>query len=142
MKRLAIVLLCLCLLCVGCGKSDDGQVELDVTEDLYVTTVNAVYNDYQTYVGERVRIEGVYGVVDTGSAQYHWVYRQGPGCCGTDGAMCGFEFTYNGETPEINDWIQVIGILESYKEDGSVYLSIKAESVTVMDVRGLEIVSR
>ncbi|MPN42533.1 hypothetical protein SDC9_190090 [bioreactor metagenome] len=70
------------------------------------------------------------------------MYRTGPGCCGNDGSMCGFEFTYNGTMPKEKDWIQVIGTLHTYEENGQTFLTLDASSVKVMDKRGAETVYR
>ena len=57
-----------------------------------------------------------------------------------DGAMCGFEFTWDGSMPENNDWIEVVGSLRSYEDDGWTYLTLDAKFVTVMEERGAETV--
>jgi putative membrane protein len=56
--------------------------------------------------------------------------------------MCGFEFTWDGEMPSDNDWIEVVGTLNKYDLDGQTYLTLKASSVTVKTERGAESVYR
>mgnify|MGYP001062721975 FL=1 len=93
------------------------------------------------FIGKTIKIEGMYTTEKFNNNEYHYVYRVGPGCCGNDGSMCGFEMTYDGEYPKDNDWIEVVGVLETYVEDGQTYLNLKADSVTVMEKRGSETVT-
>lgn len=118
----------------------DYENEIDITEKLYVSWINEIYTNFDNYKGKTVKIEGMYTAqqyADNGPT-YYFVYRVGPGCCGNDGSMCGFEFTYGDKMPKDNDWICVEGILDSYEENGVTYLTIKAKNVTVMDQRGAE----
>ena len=71
--------------------------------------------------------------------KYYSVIRYGPGCCGTDG-NAGFEVKWDGEYPNQNDWVEVMGILEEYEENGYHYLRIAIDSLTVLPVRGAETV--
>ena len=153
MKKIIAVFLCavLCLmpLC-GCGKDEQpssppGAVDIDVTEAMYVTYINELYTNYQSYLGKVVRIQGMYASEDMtgyGGGIYHYVYRVGPGCCGNDGTMCGFEFTWDSGYPEPNDWIEVTGVLGSYTENDCEYLTLDASEVRVLDERGAEVVSQ
>jgi uncharacterized membrane protein YcgQ (UPF0703/DUF1980 family) len=56
--------------------------------------------------------------------------------------MCGFEFSWEGEMPKDNDWIEVTGTLDEYEEDGLSYLILRAKSVKEMAERGAENVYR
>jgi len=121
--------------------AQDGDM-IEITEKMFVTYINEVYTNTDDYIGKTIKIEGMYTAEEYETNIYHYVYRSGPGCCGSDGSMCGFEFTYDGEMPEDNDWIEVVGTLRTYEENGNTYLSLEAQSVTVMDTRGAEIVSQ
>ena len=114
----------------------EDEIELDITEDKYVSCVNDIYVYAEDYLGKMIRIEGMYlGEVFEGR-DYHYIYRHGPGCCDTDGEMCGFEFTYNGDMPKDGDWIEVVGTLRQYLEGNLAYLTLDAISVTVKDEQG------
>lgn len=54
--------------------------------------------------------------------------------------MCGFEFTTSDTIPEENDWIEVIGTLERYEENGYTYLTLRDAEVTIKTERGQEVV--
>lgn len=124
-------------------QADSGDEIIDITEKMYVTYINEIYINTEDYLGKTVCIEGMftseyYEPTDT---TYYYVYRVGPGCCGNDGSMCGFEFSWDSaDTLTDNDWIEVVGILDSYEEDGYTFLTLRAQSVTVKDERGEETV--
>lgn len=146
---MGLTVVCL-LLVTGCTSNTaevdaNDEVDLNITEKMYVTYINEIYTNPDSYLGKRLKIEGMFtaeyfGETDT---TYYYVYRQGPGCCGNDGSMCGFEFTSkDGKYPNENDWIEVVGTLDQYDENGVQYLTIRADSVTVKDERGAEIVTQ
>ena len=122
------------------GGNADGAVDVDITEKMYVTYINEIYVNTPDYIGQNLRIQGMFQSYTDESTglTYYYVYRVGPGCCGNDGSMCGFEFTWTGDLPQNNDWIEVIGSLRTYEDDGWTYLTLDASSVTVMKERGAE----
>ena len=121
---------------------DPSDIDVDITENMYVTYINEIYINTEDYIGKILRIEGMFQAYKDENTKktYYYVYRTGPGCCGNDGSMCGFEFSWDGDMPKDNDWIEVVGKLRSYEEDGYTYLTLDAKSVTVMDARGSETV--
>lgn len=125
------------------AEADPSRVDVDVKEGNYVSFINEIYTNTSDYVGKNIRIQGMFSsetVEQTGNS-YYYVYRVGPGCCGNDGSMCGFEFTWDKmDTLKENDWLEVIGELETYQEGDNTYLNLKASSVKVMDTRGAETV--
>ncbi len=150
MKRATtLIILILCMALLGCSgaegadapKHDRTVVDVDITEKLYVSFINEIYTNTADYVGQTIRIEGMFTSETIGGKTYYYVYRRGPGCCGNDGAMCGFEFTWGGAgSLKDNCWIQVVGELETYDEGGKTYLSLDVVSLMVMSVRGSETV--
>lgn len=127
----------------GSAQSTSGtevKVDIEITEKYYVTYVNELYTNPMDYLGQTIQIEGMYKKEywpSTGNI-YNYVYRVGPGCCGTDGNMCGFEFSMDGFTPNDNDWIRVTGALYMYEENGANFLALRATNVEVLNERGLE----
>lgn len=116
----------------------EDEIEVDITEDKYVSYVNDIYVYTEDYLGKMIRIEGMYLGETFEGKDYSYIYRRGPGCCDTDGEMCGFEFTYNGEMPKNGDWIEVVGTLRQYLEGNLAYLTLDAISVKVQEKRGAE----
>ncbi len=117
---------------------------IELTEEMYVTYINEIYTNFDDYIGRTIKLQGMFAseYYEPNQTTYDYVYRVGPGCCGNDGSMCGFEFSWNGEMPEENDWIEVIGTLDKYDLEGQTYLTLKAQSVTEMSDRGAENVYR
>jgi putative membrane protein len=125
------------------SKTED-QEAITITEKMYVSYINDIYTNPEKYLGKRIQIEGMYTLnyYDETDTTYHYVYRVGPGCCGNDGSMCGFEFLTTGDLPVENDWIEVVGTLEQYEENGDVYLTLNDSTVTVKQERGKENVNQ
>ena len=136
--------------------AEQAKADIVFKENTYVTLINDVYNNPGNYLGKVVQIDGMFTSEDfraQGGNIYYYVYRQGPGCCGNDGSMCGFEFktidgTYPDYTPKSGDdnaahpWIQVIGTLEQYYEgETGPYYTLNNATYQVMSTRGSEIVS-
>lgn len=147
--RLFSIIFLSMIIFAGCSNkvattSGGNSVDLDITEKMYLTYINEIYTNPSAYLGKRIKIEGMYTeeYVEPTKMTYRYVYRSGPGCCGNDGSMCGFEFYTDGEYPSENDWIEVIGTLEQYDEDGMKYLTIKADSVAVKTERGAEVITQ
>lgn len=124
----------------GAGDDDQQDIDVDITEKMYVTYINEIYVNTEDYLGETIRIQGMIQAYtdDTDGQTYYYVFRTGPGCCGNDGSMCGFEFTWDADMPKDDDWIEVVGILRSYEDDGWTYLTLDSKSVTIMEERGAE----
>ncbi len=157
MKKLLVLLITASLLVslCACGKTN-GESEstadattkqisddvINITEKMFVTYINEIYTNTSDYIGKTIKIEGMFDAYhdETSDITYYYVYRTGPGCCGNDGSMCGFEFTYNGKMPKEKDWIEVVGKLRTYKDGPDTYLTLDAQTVTIKDQRGSEIV--
>lgn len=119
----------------------EGEV-IHITEKMYVTYINDIFTNADEYMGKKIKLEGMFTSAydEITGLTYYFVYRTGPGCCGNDGDMCGFEFTTTDPLPEEKDWIEVIGTLDSYEENGFTYLTLKDSKVTLKSERGQEVV--
>ena len=137
----------------GCGKAESSSstgpsqpapstqsatVDIDITEKFYVAYINELYTNTDDYLGKTVRLEGMYTAETFDGITYNYVYRVGPGCCGNDGDMCGFEFVMNGYSPKEGDWVRVTGTLTRVKEGGINFLYLANSKVEVLETRGLE----
>ena len=115
---------------------------VEIKEKLFIAQTNDIYINAQDYLGKCIKYEGIfdiYEIPETGETFYS-VIRFGPGCCGDDGNV-GFEVTWDGEYPESNDWVEAVGVLEEYEEEGLYYLRIALTDLTKLAVRGAEVVS-
>jgi uncharacterized membrane protein YcgQ (UPF0703/DUF1980 family) len=97
-------------------------------------------------LGKTIKLQGIfkkeqYAGIDT---EYCFVLRYGPGCCGTDG-NAGFEIAWDQPSsayPAVDDWVEAVGVLDYYEEDGYPYLYLALSSLTVLDERGAEYVTQ
>lgn len=118
----------------------EGDV-IEIKEKLFIAQTNDIYINPEDYLGKTLKYEGIFIPFfweETGET-YYYVIRYGPGCCGFD-ANAGFEVIWDGDWPEENDWVEVIGVLEMYEEDGWKLLRLSLTEMTVLDVRGEEYV--
>lgn len=162
MKKSILLILSCILLLSGCGKaaamdtdieteseslapetlSGDVDDVIEITENLFIAQTNDIYINTEDYLGKTIQYEGIFMSdywEETGTT-YFYVIRYGPGCCGYD-SNAGFEVAWDGEYPEENDWVEAIGVLEMYEENGYEYLRLQLTSLTVLDERGEEYVS-
>jgi hypothetical protein len=69
---------------------------------------------------------------------YCYVDRIGPAChAGADNRL-GFEISWDGISPDVNDWVEVVGRLTSYEENGRTFLKLIVSSLKILPVRGVE----
>jgi hypothetical protein len=90
--------------------------------------------------------------------RYCFVLRYGPGCCGNDGSA-GFEVAWgrpqiypapgnvkplslSPDYPVQDAWVEAVGILDTYEENGYPYLYLDLFSLTEKDDRGAEYVAQ
>lgn len=112
-----------------------------IKEAMFVAQTNDIYINTDDYMGKTIKLEGLfetYCYSETNETCY-FVVRYGPGCCGYD-ANPGFEVVWDNEYPKVNDWVEAIGVLESYEEDGYNCLRLRLTSLKVLDKRGAEYV--
>ncbi|NLT58889.1 MAG: hypothetical protein GXX99_08015 [Clostridiales bacterium] len=117
-----------------------GEV-VEIKERLFIAQTNDIYINTADYLGKTIRYEGLFKTGDWQGVPYCYVIRYGPGCCGYDGEA-GFEVVWDGAWPQVDDWCEVVGVLEQYEEDGISYLRLVLSSLTVLDERGAEFVSQ
>ncbi|WP_010243921.1 TIGR03943 family putative permease subunit [Acetivibrio cellulolyticus] len=110
-----------------------------ISERFFIQQCNDIYTNLNDYKGKTIQLEGMYDSYtdeETGKTR-HAVIRKSPGCCGNDGVV-GFEFSYDGQMPKLNEWIKVTGTLEvEESEDIILHLS----KLEVLEIRGKEFVT-
>ncbi len=114
---------------------------IEIKEKMFVAQTNDVYYNPDDYLGKTLKYEGLFDSYDDPSngQTYYAVIRFGPGCCGID-LNAGFEVLWDREYPAPNDWVEAVGVLEEYEENGQKYLRLALSSLTVLPVRGAETV--
>jgi zinc transport system permease protein len=122
---------------------------IEIKEKMFIAQVNDVYQNADDYLGKTLKIQGIfkqehYAGID---ALYCFVLRYGPGCCGTD-SDAGFEVAWDTSLlpdksyPQVDEWVEAVGTLDYYEEDGFPYLYLALSSLTVLDERGAEFVNQ
>lgn len=147
MKRTYGAMLSLLLLiCAGvmpASASEAVAVDLEIREKLFVAQVNEIYVNTPDYLGKTIKYEGMfYALSIEGNETKGMVIRFGPGCCVDDG-LVGFEVRWPDDAlamPADNDWVEIIGELEQYDEEGIAYLRLNLQSLQVLAARGQETV--
>jgi uncharacterized membrane protein YcgQ (UPF0703/DUF1980 family) len=118
------------------------KADCTVDEDLYINWVNELTWNCDLYLEKTVRIQGMYTSEkpDGLDTVFSYVYRIGPGCCGTDGDLCGMQLVLpDGIQPADGDWIDVYGTLRIKDLAGYKFLVLDETSVTVdNEHRGME----
>ncbi|MBR0598285.1 hypothetical protein [Sinanaerobacter chloroacetimidivorans] len=144
---LLILALLVLLFFTGCKEkekevvtAENGLPTMEISEEMFVTQINDIYVNTDDYMNKNIKLQGFYLISEYDGKYYNNVVRNGPGCCTTD-SLAGFEFYWDGDLPEENDWIEVVGTLEWLEEDGIEYLCLNLSSLTVMEERGLETVT-
>jgi uncharacterized membrane protein YcgQ (UPF0703/DUF1980 family) len=137
------------------AQSSAGKV-IEIKEKMFIAQTNDIYLNSEDYLGKTIRLEGLFKTEQYAGEEtpYCFVIRYGPGCCGYDGTA-GFEVAWIPHTandPQINvlapkypnedDWVEAIGTLSSYEEDGYPYIYLQLVSLTVKEDRGAEFVSQ
>ncbi len=118
------------------------DAEITVDEAMYANWVNELNWNSDLYLEKTVRIQGMYTSEDIEgfTAPFHYVYRVGPGCCGTDGTLCGLQILLPaGAAPAADDWMDVYGTLRIVDLDGIRFLALDDVQLVVdNEHRGLE----
>jgi zinc transport system permease protein len=140
------------------GFSEKGQVQeslnpeekkvIEIKEKMFIAQINDVYLNPEDYMGNTIKLEGLFVSEQYGENDpYCFVIRYGPGCCGTDG-NAGFEVAWDKQDaasksyPNKDDWVEAVGILQAYEEDGYPYLYLALSELNVLDERGEEYVTQ
>ncbi|GHV82947.1 hypothetical protein AGMMS50212_02870 [Spirochaetia bacterium] len=163
MKKVSIVSLIAVFFFIGCGKESipvktsvkndviEAPMEriIEIKEKMFLAQVNDVYLNQEDYLGKAIKLEGLFKSEQyrENDPLYCFVLRYGPGCCGSDG-NAGFEVAWNKQTaasktyPNIDDWVEAVGVLKTYEEDGNPYLYLALSELNVLDKRGAEYVTQ
>jgi uncharacterized membrane protein YcgQ (UPF0703/DUF1980 family) len=123
-------------------ESNKATDEIIIRDKLFIAQCNDIYLNPDEYLDKNIRWEGIYteAVNPNTNETYKFVIRYGPGCCGNDGTA-GFEVLYDKDTPNVNDWVEVVGKIEMVEEDGNEFIAVRLSEIKVLDVRGQEFVS-
>ncbi|GHV43086.1 hypothetical protein AGMMS49546_23670 [Spirochaetia bacterium] len=130
-------------------KSTEENTVIEIREKMFMAQTNDIYLNPEDYIGKTIKLEGLFKAEQyaENAPPYCFVLRYGPGCCGSDG-NAGFEVAWNEQTavaktyPNIDDWVEAVGTLKTYEEDGYPYLYLALSDLNVLDQRGAEYVTQ
>lgn len=116
---------------------------IEIRERMFVTQVNDVYLNAQSYMGRTIKLEGIFLTRQISENEsIHYVIRYAPdGCCG-GGGMIGFEVKWANSRryPENNSWVEATGVLKEYRSGPNRFLYLELSSLNVLETRGMEFV--
>ncbi len=102
---------------------------IEITDNYFIEQTNDVYINMKDYLGKTIKMQGLIYTYDDGRGNnYYAVVRNTPGCCGNDG-LAGIDIKYDGEYPEVDTWVEVEGVVESYKVYNSDTPVLKIKSI-------------
>ena len=101
----------------GVIRKSEGRAQADmnnlveITDNYFIEQTNDVYLNLNDYIGKTIKIQGlIYSYNDSNGDICYAVVRNTPGCCGNDG-LAGLDIRYDGEYPEENTWVEVVGVM-------------------------------
>lgn len=96
---------------IGTAEADESNI-VNITDNYFIESTNDIYINLDDYVGKTIKIEGLIYKYDVENGEICYaVVRNTPGCCGNDG-IAGLDIRYDGEYPEEDTWVEVIGVVE------------------------------
>jgi uncharacterized membrane protein YcgQ (UPF0703/DUF1980 family) len=134
---------------IGLTAKREAASIIEIKEKMFIAQTNDVYLNPEEYLGKTIKLEGLFKLerYAGNDPAYCFVLRYGPGCCGNDG-NAGFEVAWDKWAlednlyPNTDDWVEAIGVLKTYEEDGYPYLYIALSELTVLDKKGAEYVTQ
>jgi zinc transport system permease protein len=131
------------------GENNAAESVIEIKEKMFIAQTNEIYLNSEDYAGKTIKLAGLFKKerFSPEKEPYCFVIRYGPGCCGYDGSA-GFEVAWDApapaEYPEEDDWVEAVGVLKSYFEDGNQnpYYYLSLSRLTVLEERGAEFVTQ
>jgi uncharacterized membrane protein YcgQ (UPF0703/DUF1980 family) len=120
---------------------------VEIKERMFIAQVNNVYLNYNDYLEKTIKLEGLFKQEQAGTSNepYCYVLRYGPGCCGDDGNV-GFEVAWDKDLekpyPDVDSWVEATGVLKIEERNTYKYLYLELASLTALNTRGVEKVTR
>lgn len=120
----------------------DVKPEVVLKDNYYDTVIADINLNFDNYEGKTIQMDGFY--FENGSYTFVGRYSTSNVCPACPAGYAYFEYEWHGDKkPELTDsesWIKVIGTLKK-GNDGVEYYYIDADSIEVMNEKGVETVS-
>ena len=143
-KILMIILLIILIVIIGIflvhvnkktdvtAQSNSDEI-IQITDNFFIEQTNDVYLNINDYIGKTIKMEGlIYKYEDEEGNTYYAVVRNTPGCCGNDG-LAGLDIRYNGEYPEENTWVEVVGEVKAEMLYGTKIPALQVSSIEIKE---------
>ena len=114
-----------------------GELDVDLTTLSSTMVYSEIYNmmyEPDRYVGKRIKMNGqfaVYGNPNTGAVYTVCIIMDATACCsqGLEFVLAG-EHSYPADDPELGTEITVVGIFQTYEENGYMYCHLVDAEMT------------
>ena len=112
------------------NKNADTENVMEITDNYFIEQTNDIFYNTDDYIDKTIKIAGlIYNYEDYNSGEtYYAVVRNTPGCCGNDG-LAGLDIRYDGEYPEENTWVEIVGTIKTDVVAGEEIPAIKVTSI-------------
>lgn len=106
---------------------------IKLTDNTFVRKLDDIQTNYKKYENKEITYEG-FIYIQNGTFMVARMYN----CCGTDSYLMGLECKYDGQTPNVNEWVKVTGTLAIGKDEttNEEYPYINVTNLEVMQERG------
>ena len=96
------------------NKNVDTENAMVITDNYFIEQTNDIFYNTDDYIDKTIKIAGlIYTYEDyTSGETYYAVVRNTPGCCGNDG-LAGLDIRYDGEYPEEDTWVEIVGTIKT-----------------------------
>ena len=103
---------------------------MEITDNYFIEQTNDIFYNTDDYIDKTIKIAGlIYNYEDYNSGEtYYAVVRNTPGCCGNDG-LAGLDIRYDGEYPEENTWVEIVGTIKTDVVAGEEIPAIQVTSI-------------
>lgn len=127
-----------------------GNIEIqgnivEIRERMFLTQIRDIYLNANEFLERPIKLEGIFRIDIHEDVTIYSVIRYIFGCCGDDG-LVGFEVKWARanarEFPAENSWVEASGVLKQYGHGVDRFLYIELSTLTVLDRRGAEFVTR
>jgi len=128
----------------GCARTEKDSI-IEIGEKMFIAQIQDIYLNTKDFLGKTIKLEGIFTGVLWEEINYYYVIRYVPDeCCGAESV--GFEVKWPQARmepyPENNSWVEATAVLKLYKKDSFLRPYLELTSLTVLDTRGAEFVSR
>lgn len=122
-------------------ESSSEGVDIDLTKmstEMVFSTVSQMWYNPQAFDGNVVKMRGLYNphYYEKLDKVYHnLLIMDALGCCpqGVEFVWGDGSHVYPDEYPEVNTELEVIGVFETYEEEGYTYFRLKDASMTIIE---------